>query len=263
FATVYMFFIGSTRRFGWWAIASVVTIWAGSFITNYFSKTLVSKPNIGKRLASSDPSGAVLLAFFLDKTTKGHVTASLVRYILLTNILAILWLEFAVFSDIAWKSAFVAVFSPVAGPEIGTIQSTGSFTSGLRWGTLLLFVCAFAVIYFTLRFGLSGFTFANLLHAPILLFGTVVLLIGAIVFLLGSPPAQVEARLPRGLVTTMNAPLSAPNGVLSGVLFVALCIFLNSFFMLVTQPHWLRVWMFGKKETSLQVTSLSLTAIVW
>src|SRR5262249_22009742 len=81
--------------------------------------------------------------------------------------------------------------------------------------------------------------------------------------LLGSPPAQVEARLPRGLVTTMNAPLSAPNGVLSGVLFVALCIFLNSFFMLVTQPHWLRVWMFGKKETSLQVTSLSLTAIVW
>jgi hypothetical protein len=251
-----VFFIGSTRRFGWWAIASVITIWAGSYITNYFTKTLVSRPKIARRLASNDQSGAVLLALFIDKTNKGYATASLVRLITLTNILAILWLEFAVFSDIAWKLGFFAIFSEMQSPE--------AVLTGIYWGTLILFVCAFAVIYFTLRYGLRGFTFATLLHAPIILVGTVVLLIGAIAFLLGSAPDRVaEATLPgllSGVVTTMNAPLT---DVLSGLLFVGSCIFLNSFLMLVTQPHWLRVWMFGEKETSLQVASLSITAIVW
>jgi hypothetical protein len=156
FATVYVFFIGSTRRFGWWVFASVITIWAGSFITNYFTNILVSRPRIAGRIASNDQSGAVFLAFILDKTTKSHRAASIVRFIALTNILAILWLEFAVFSDIAWKLAFVAVSSD----PVWKISDIESSVVAVVWGTVLLFVCAFAVIYFTLRFGLRGFTFA-------------------------------------------------------------------------------------------------------
>jgi hypothetical protein len=41
------------------------------------------------------------------------------------------------------------------------------------------------------------------------------------------------------------------------------CIFLNSFLVLVTQPHWLRVWMFGEKEIRLQVRSLSIACLIW
>ena len=67
------------------------------------------------------------------------------------------------------------------------------------------------------------------------------------------------------ILTEMNEPKApAPTSpLLSGVLFAISCLFLNSFLVLITQPHWFRVWMFGEKETTLQVTSLSVTAVVW
>jgi low temperature requirement protein LtrA len=59
FATVYVFFIGNTLQFGWWIVFPVLTIWGGGFITNYFTRILVSRRHIAKRLASGDQSKAV------------------------------------------------------------------------------------------------------------------------------------------------------------------------------------------------------------
>jgi hypothetical protein len=255
FATVYVFFIGNARHFGWWIVFSVVTIWGGGFITNYFTRILVSRRHISKRLASGDQSRAVLLTLVLDGTNESILSASIVRVVALTNILAILWLEFSVFADVSSKLII---------------------SESILWGTIFLYGCAFAVLYFTLRFGLRGFLFADLFHGPIIVIGTLTLLIGTVVFLVGIPSAGGHedrlAKLLGKIFTEMNAPFTEMNAqnspaskasLLGGLLFTISCIFLNSFLVLITQPHWFRVWMFGEKETTLQVTSLSITAVVW
>jgi hypothetical protein len=252
FATVYVFFIGNTREYGWWIVSSVVTIWGGAFITNYFTRVLFSRPHIAKRFESGDQSGAVLLTLVLDGTDKGIRSASIVRFVTLTNILAILWLEFSVFADLSSH-----VILPV---DSGELASAFSGRNGrILWGAMSLYCCAFAVIYFTLRFGLRGFLFADLFHGPIIVVGTVTLLISTVVFLVGGQEDRL-AELPDKIITEMNV---AKTNVLGGLLFAIECLFLNSFLVLVTQPHWFRVWMFGEKETTLQVTSLSITAVVW
>jgi hypothetical protein len=252
FATVYVFFIGKTREYGWWIVSSVVTIWVGAFITNYFTRILLSRRHIAKRFQSGDQSGAVLLTLVLDGTNKGILSASIVRFVTLTNILAILWLEFSVFADMSAN-----VILPVDGGELASafVGRNGR----ILWGAMSLYCCAFAVTYFTLRFGLRGFLFADLFHGAIIVLGTLALLISTVLFLVGGQVDRL-AELPGKILTEMTA---ANTDLVGGLLFAISCVFLNSFLVLVTQPHWFRVWMFGKKETTLQVTSLSITAVVW
>jgi len=47
------------------------------------------------------------------------------------------------------------------------------------------------------------------------------------------------------------------------VLFAFHVSFVNLFLVLVTEPHWLRLWIFKDKETALQVRSVSWTASIW
>ena len=124
-----MFFIGNTLQFGWWIVFPILTIWGGGFITKYFTRTLVSRRHIAKRFA------AVLLTLVLDGTNESIRSASIVRVVALTNILAILWLEFSAFADVSSKLII---------------------SESILWGAMFLYGCAFAVLYFTLRFGLRG-----------------------------------------------------------------------------------------------------------
>lgn len=65
-------------------------------------------------------------------------------------------------------------------------------------------------------------------------------------------------------MSKMNSALSTPAiSPVSGVLFAISCLFLNSFLLLVTPPHWLRLWIFGEKENRLQVRSIAATCVVW
>lgn len=207
-----MFFIGNTQQFGWWIIFPILTIWGGGFITNYFTRTLVSRRHIAKRLASGDQSRAVLLTLVLDGTNESIRTASIVRVVALTNILAILWLEFSVFADVSSKLII---------------------SESIFWGAIFLYGFAFAVLYFTLRFGLRGFLFADLFHGPIIVIGTLILLIGTLVFLVLIPSDGGQddrlAKLFGSILTEMNAPKApAPTSpLLSGVLFAISCLFLN------------------------------------
>ena len=241
-ATVYVFFIGNTRLFGWWILVPLITIWAGAFVTNHITKLLLSKPHILQRLTSADQSAAALPSLILDGTSEGVKAASIVRYISLANITAIIWMEFSVFADISSQ-----------------LIAPGSITAGV----IFLFACTFSVIYFTLKYGLRGFVFADLFHSPLIAFGSIALLVGSFAFLLTSLTG-IKGEGAATLLTKMAAEMSNPKiPFLGGVLFLFAAIFLNSFFVLVTEPHWLRVWMFGKKESNLQVTSLSVTCVVW
>ena len=97
-ATVYVFFIGNTRKFGWWILLPIVTIWAGAFVTNYFTRRLITRPDFAAKLAAGEESAGVILTLFLDGAKSGLRAASIIRYVTIINILAILWMEFSVFA---------------------------------------------------------------------------------------------------------------------------------------------------------------------
>ena len=128
-------------------------------------------------------------------------------------------------------------------------------------GAILIFVCSFAVIYFTIRYGLRGFVFADLFQCPLMAIASLSLLIATMVVV----GARVyEYTNDQNLISALFAQFSAPKVTwVEGGVFALSCLFFNSFFVVVTQPHWLRVWMFGEKEIRLQVRSLSMTCVVW
>ena len=242
-ATVYIFFIGNTHTFGWWMLVPIATIWAGAFVTNYFTRRLVANSTLATRLKSAVQSGGVILAIFLDGSQRAVHTTSVIRYLSLANIFALLWMEFSVFAD---------------------ISSRLIWGGNLLAGAALLFVCAFAVIYFTIRYGLRGFVFADLFQCPLMALGSLALFIGAVFVLATEVTADSSTSGAPDLLSRILAVQSSPEASwIKGGLFALSVVFLNSFLVLVTQPHWLRVWMFGKKETQLQVTSLSITSGVW
>jgi hypothetical protein len=100
-ATVYVFFIGNTPKFGWWILLPIITIWAGAFVTNYITRQLIGKPNVAAKLAAGDQSVGVILTLFLDGAKSGLRAAAIVRSVTIINILAILWMEFSVFADLS------------------------------------------------------------------------------------------------------------------------------------------------------------------
>jgi hypothetical protein len=239
-ATVYIFFIGNTRKFGWWILFPIITIWAGAFVTNYITRQLIARPSVAAKLAAGKESAGVMLTLFLDGAKSGLRAAAIVRSVTIINILAILWMEFSVFAD---------------------LSSQMIWSGSVFGGAILIFLCSFAIIYFTVRYGLRGFVFADLFQCPLMATASLSLLIGTIL-VLGA--RLYEYTNNQSLINALFAQFAAPEvSWVDGVFFALSCVFLNSFFILVTQPHWLRVWMFGEKEIRLQVRSLSMTCAVW
>jgi hypothetical protein len=221
----------------------IVTIWAGAFVTNAVTTRLLSRPHIKARLLSNDQSAGLLPALFLDGTKDAELVASLARLITLVNISAILWMEFSVFADIS---------SRIVAPN------------NILLSSLFLFTCSYCIIYFILRYGLRGFVFADLFQGPLIAIGSISLLVGSFIFLSTSLFPKTESVNYAQLIGLMKHELENPRiPPYGGLLFAISCLFLNSFLVLVTEPHWLRVWMFGEKETGLQVPALSATCLIW
>jgi hypothetical protein len=149
-ATVYIFFIGNTRSFGWWILVSVLTIWLGGFVTNYVTRRLLLQPRVVGLLQNLNQSGALLPAIFREMGASANAAIA-AKAISIASIAAILWLEFSVFTDLS----------------MGIAGITGRLSAGI-----ILFVCAFAVILFVLRYGLRGYILADLFHSPIVVIGT-------------------------------------------------------------------------------------------
>src|SRR6185436_5620415 len=114
----------------------IITIWTGGFVTNYITRQLLARPSIAAKFADGEQSAAVILTLFLDGTKSGLQAAAIVRSVTIINILAILWMEFSAFADISSQMIW-------SGHVVG--------------GAILIFLCSFAIIYFTVKYGLRGF----------------------------------------------------------------------------------------------------------
>ncbi|WP_459858911.1 SLC5/6 family protein [Dongia sp. agr-C8] len=230
-ATVYIFFIGNSKIFGYWILVSVVTVVFAGVAARSVTNSYLRQPRYLERLNSDAPSSAVLASLFWAPNRSGMAISSIIKWLSITNILCIIWLEFSVFSDLS-----------------GLILLPQS----LMFSSSTMFIMVAIVFYFTLRNGLRGFLFADLLHAPMVLGGSLILLTGVIWALAGSNSVDVDLRV-------LQPKLSATEGIV----FVIATIFLNSFLTAASEAHWVRVWSLRRYVISHQVRSALVTSATW
>ncbi|MDO9339614.1 MAG: hypothetical protein Q7T72_03705, partial [Bacteroidales bacterium] len=231
-ATAYLFFIGNSKLFGWVIFICSLSIFFGSYVTNYFTKRILANEYLKNLFATKEQVGGVIATlFWRPKNKTAQHTAIIVKWLSILNIVAIIWLEFAFFSDIASR-----LFS----------------ITELHYKVLLVFSCSFIVIYFTVRYGLRGFVFADAFQSPIIAISAFALIIGSAILF-----SQQQIKIP---TSEFFRPILSLKDC--GI-FALHVIFLNIFLVLVSEGHWLRIWIFGKNETQLQVKSLLATAFIW
>lgn len=231
-ATVYLFFIGNAKLFGWWTFFAPVTLFFGYWVTNKVTSAICSNPDVKKLLQNHEQQGAVIASLFWDSSSSGKTAAKLVKAISLLSIGGVVWLEFSLFADI-------------------TARVLGW---GLEGSLTILGLSTLSVVYFTLRYGIQGIVFVDLFEAPLILIGSIVLAIGCAIAVL-HPSSAIT--LPS--VGEMFSPM-LPIEIC--VLFVIHVLALNLLIILVTEPHWLRVWAFGARETTKLPSSLLWTACI-
>ena len=233
-ATAYLFFIGSSKLFGWWSLLCCVTIWLGALVTNGLTRRIIRLPRVAARLGTPDLTGSILASVFWDDTVPARATASLIRWISLFNIGALIWLDFSLFARI----------------------STIILGLNSRWAASgILVVTCLVIFHFTIRYGLRGFVFADLFQSPALAISTAVLFLGCL---------YVAAKAGLGFSLSQTITLMTPVLPATACVFFALHVtFLNLIQVAVTEPHWLRMWAFREKETQFQVVSLLATAALW
>jgi hypothetical protein len=228
-ATVYLFFIGSSKLFGLWTLVCCFSIVLGATVTNYFTSRIRKLDRTKAILASPTQSGAVVASLFWQNTEQAKLICSLVRYLSLFAIGSIVWLEFALFGDITSK---------VLG------QTTAHATTIVGTAT-------FAVVWFTLRYGLRGFVMADLLHSGIVVGGVIAFLFGTIYLSKAQGIPDLK---------TVVAPMVPPSVL---ILFVLHVLVANAFLTLVSESHWLRLWVFSDNEVRQQLPAQMGTAIIW
>lgn len=230
FATVLVFFLANAKVFGLWVLACSVSIWLGGYFTNYFTKRVSSLQRVKKLLTSGQQTGGVLASLCWSSLPDGKNSSLLVKYISLATITAVIWLEFALFSDI--------------GGDIFGITD-------LWMKTIAFAIACFSVMFFVLRYGIRGFAFTDIFQTPVIAL-SVVIIIGGSLWLAKDASISFTSSLIQPIVDTKTIAL-----------FVIHVIFLNAFLVLTTEPHWLRLWIFQNKETETQIKSTFSTAVIW
>lgn len=231
FATVFLFFLGNAGVFGWILFVCSLTIWLGAFVTNHLTRKICAAPHVQRLLASPDQTGGIIASAFWRASRRSRRSSAIVKYISLINIFAVIWLEFSLLADVG-----------------GTLLGLESLFSK----AVLLFACTLSVFYFVLRFGLRGFVFTDIFQTPIIAVATLLLLVGAALAIWTTAPDL-----------TFGEIIAPAADFWTLVIFSFHVLFLNLFLVVVTEPHWLRVWIFGDKETDLQAKSTFGTAIIW
>ncbi|WP_046006412.1 hypothetical protein [Pseudoalteromonas rubra] len=230
FATVLVFFLGNAKVFGIWVLICSVSIFLGGYVTNYFTGKISELKRVKCLLSSSSQTGGVLASLCWENTKDGKLSSILVKYISMTGIAAVIWLEFALFSDIG-------------GQLFGF--------SEIWMKSIILAFSSFAVIFFVLRYGIRGFAFTDIFQTPIIALCAFLLVCGSIWLALNSSVS---------FDSSLIAPIVDAKTI---TLFVIHVLFLNAFLVLATEPHWLRLWVFQEKETKTQIASTFSTAIIW
>ena len=238
-ATVYIFFIGNFTLLGAWVFAAPITLIIGVFTTNWLTRKICESKSYCFAMERQNQANSVLCSIFWNEDVGSKHLAKSSRIFLITYLLAILWLEFSVFSRIT-----------------GQIISPGDI-----WVQLLVFfVACFSTTLFTLKYGLRGFVFADLFQSPIIVIGTVVILFGVV----GNFYSEILT-LEVSIENLLGEALFSPKvDFINGVIFVLAVLFLNSFLVVSTPAHWTRVWIFGKERViNHQLKSTSFTTLIW
>lgn len=230
-ATAYLFFIGSSKLFGWVILMCSLTIWLCGYVTNYFTKRILKDDYLKILFKSKDQIGGVIATlFWRPDNKKARDTSFIVKWISILNIIGIIWLEFSIFTDI--------------GSRLFSITE-------LYYKVLIIFSCSFLVIFFTVRYGLRGFVFADAFQSPIIAISAISLIIGSAILFTQQPITITTTEFFKPFLTYKDCAVFALH-----------IFFVNIFFVLVTEGHWLRIWIFGNNETKMQVKSLAATAFI-
>lgn len=228
-----LFFLGATRLFGWWSLVCIVTIFLSAWVTNWFTARIMALPSVKHRFATNDQSAGVIATLFWTNDARGKRLSRLVKYVSMFCIASVIWLEFNLMTE------FAGMLFNVTAWQVKTVIMFGSVLS---------------VIYFTLKYGVRGFVFTDLLHSPLILVGAVGLFVGATILY----TRQVSH--PFSGLGALGAPIL---GWQQCLMFACHVVFINFLQILTTEPHWMRMWLFGGQVPKLQVKSMGVTAILW
>lgn len=231
-ATAYLFFMGASGIFGWWILACCISLLTGGFVSNAITKKIIRLPRPKKVISNESQNGAVVASLFWSDNKRAKSVARLVKLISLASIAGVVWLEFFVFGDIS-------------GYLLG-------FDVGSR--AILVGAIAASVFAFTFHYGLRGFVLADLLHSPLIGFCVLFLLLGTGWLLFSSigPSSSPVHHFGQPVVDLQT-----------GILFVLNVFAANSFWVLISETHWFRMWLFEEKEIRVQIPSLLVTSFIW
>lgn len=146
FATVFLFYLGNSKLFGIFIFATLISLYLSYRITNRITRKIVQHPVYAARSIDSDQAGAVIARMFWSNDTDGRRIAGVLRFLVFLTVCGIIWLEFALFADFY---------------RLLTNQTMAS-TLGV------LFLVTFGVFWFTIKFGIRGFVFADVLQAMLI-----------------------------------------------------------------------------------------------
>lgn len=225
----FMFLTGSVKLFGWFSAATALTIIISAWVTNYLTRPVRNNPRVDRLLTQNDQVTGVIASLFWGETRDQKSLALMLKYVSLASILAIIWLEFTAFVDLT------------------------AFIHGIdnNISAIMMAVMVFSVVYFVLRYGIRGFVFADLLHAPLIGVAVVVLAI----FLVYShwPISGHEVR-------TITLPILSTSQC---ILFAIHVLFLNVLQVVCSEPHWFRIWLLRDQEITQQPLGAGLTGALW
>lgn len=236
-ATAYLFFIGTSKVFGYWIFICPFSIFAGAFITNAVTKAVMNREELRTRISGTTQQSGVIARLFWSDCDTGRSCSRLVKWISLLSVLGVIWLEFALFSD---------VLAYILGIE--NILATAAICG----------IATYIIALFTLKYGLRGFIFADAFHAPLLALATIILVIATIVRFITGPSSDTNTAINFG---ELVKPLVSTG---QGVLFVIHVLILNSFLVVFTEAHWLRLWALTPSPViGRQIRGALSTAILW
>jgi hypothetical protein len=226
-----LFLAGSAKLFGVFAFATGLTIAISVYVTNPITKKLLTNEKIKKRYEQSDQVGGVIASLFWDEDTYNQSLSRLVKYISIIGIFSIIWLEVSLFSD--FSCSYLGVSDPIS-------------------KTIVAAITFFIIFFFVVQYGLRGFVFADLLHAPlIIIMGLILVGILFIIIIKGNYPLTLNTFILPTLPWTM------------GLIFMFHVLVLNGFQIICTEPHWYRLWLFQGVVLTSQKKGVMGTGLVW
>jgi hypothetical protein len=223
FAAIFLFYLGQAKNYGFLIGFGAIALFFSYQITNRVTLQIIEQPEFRTRSMDADQAGAVIARLFWSDAAEDRHLAALIKWISLASIVAVIWLGFAGLTNFLRALGYSA-------PVLLTF----------------LFLVTFSVFWFTTKYGIRGFVFADLVQAPIMIAGFLVICGAAFwLWLANGPP--------------LRADLLYPGKGAEAVLLTVQAIIVSLFLPLVTESHWLRLWAFKEIELEVQRDALAVT----